>query len=67
MNKYNKNGIKYPSKTDDCKTFQKNNNTTSALNVSYIKEKEIYSAWISKHNSTHEKQIILLMIPSEEK
>ena len=33
----------------------------------YIKEKEIYSAYIAKHNSTREKQIILLMIPNEEK
>ena len=33
----------------------------------YIKEKQILSAYISKHNSTREKQIILLMIPNEEK
>ena len=33
----------------------------------YIKEKEIYPTYISKHNSTREKQIILLMIPNEEK
>ena len=32
-----------------------------------IKEKEIYPACISKRNSTCEKQIILLMIPNEEK
>ena len=40
--------------------FEKNN-LTIALNISYIKEK------VSKHNSTHEKQIILLMIPNEDK
>ena len=33
----------------------------------YTKEKEILPAYISKHNSTREKQIILLMIPNEEK
>ena len=33
----------------------------------YIKGKEILPAYISKHNSTREKQIILLMIPNEEK
>ena len=33
----------------------------------YTKEKEILPDYISKHNSTREKQIILLMIPNEEK
>ena len=33
----------------------------------YIKEKEICPTYVSKHNSTREKQIILLMIPNEEK
>ena len=33
----------------------------------YIKEKEIYPAFVQKHNSTREKQIILLFIPNEEK
>ena len=59
-------GLKYPLKIDDWKTFEKNNGTT-ALNILYIKEKEIYPAYISKHNATREKQIILLMIPNEEK
>ena len=54
------------SKIDDWKTFEKNN-PTIALNVLYVKEKEIYSSYISKHNSTREKQIILLMIPNKEK
>ena len=43
------------------------NDPTIALNILYIKEKEILPAYISKHNSTREKQIILLMIPKEEK
>ena len=68
MNKCNWNGIKYPSKIDDWKTFEKNNSII-ALNILHIKEKEkeIYPAYLSKHNSTREKQIILLMIPNEEK
>ena len=33
----------------------------------HIKEKEIYPAYMSKHNSTSEKQLIFLMIPNEEK
>ena len=40
---------------------------TIALNILYIGEKEIYPAYISKHDPTREKQIILLMIPNEGK
>ena len=46
--------------------FEKNN-PKIALNILYIKEKEIYPAFISKHNSTREKQITLLLIPNQEK
>ena len=46
--------------------FEKNNPTT-ALNVLYIKEKEICPAYISQINSNCEKQIILLMISDTEK
>ena len=42
-----------------------NYSRTIALNVLYIKEKEICSAYISEINSNCEKQIILLMILSE--
>ena len=55
INKYNCQGINYPSKLDDRKKFEKNN-LTIALNILYIKEKEILPAYISKHNSTREKQ-----------
>ena len=51
---------------DDWKTFEKNNRAI-ALNILYTKEKEIHPAYISKHNSTHKKQIILLMVPNKEK
>ena len=43
------------------------NNPTIALNILYTNEKEILLAYISKHISTREKQLILLMITNEEK
>ena len=53
--KYNWGKIKYPSKIDDWKTFEKNN-LTIVLNVLFTKEMEICPAYISKHNSNREKQ-----------
>ena len=66
MNKYKWKGINYPAKTDDWKTFEKNN-LTIVLNILYIKEQEICSAYVSKMNLNYKKQIIPLMISSEEK
>ena len=66
INKYNWKGIKYPSKRDDWKMFEKNN-PTIALNILYIKEKEILPGYISKRNSIREKQVILLLIPNKQK
>ena len=66
INKYNWKGINYLSKIDDWKMFEKNNLTID-LNIWFIQEREIHSAYISKHNSAREKQIILLMISNEEK
>ena len=48
------------------KRFERNN-VTIALNVLYAKKEKIYPAYVSKHNSNHEKQVILLMIPNREK
>ena len=62
INKYNWDRIKYPSKIDDFKTFEKNN-----INLSCIKEMPICLAYISKIKSGCEKQIIFLIIPKEEK
>ena len=31
-----------------------------------LKKKKIYPAYASKHNSNHEKQVIILMIPNAE-
>ena len=66
MDKYNWKDINYPSGKDGWKKFEKNN-PTIALNVLYAKiEEKIYQAFISKHNSKREKQIILLMIRNGE-
>ena len=46
--------------------FQKNNLTID-LNVLYTKEMKICPPYFLKINSNCEKQIILLMIPNEEK
>ena len=64
-NKYNWEGINYPSKIDDWKTFENNNQTFNQ--TLYTTEKEICPDYISKINSNYEKQIILLMIPNEQK
>ena len=32
----------------------------------YAKKETIYPAYVSKHNSNHEKQVIILMIPNGE-
>ena len=54
VNKYNWDRIKYLPKIDDSKIFEKSNPTV-ALNILYIKEKEVYPAYISKINSNCEK------------
>ena len=43
------------------------NNVTIAFNVLYAKKEKIYPAYVSKHNSNREKQVILLMISNAEK
>ena len=40
--------------------------TAIALNVLYAEKEKIYLAYISKHNSNREKQVIHLMIPNGE-
>ena len=53
INKYNWERIKFPSQKDDWK--------------SYAKKEKIYPAYVSKDNSNHEKQVILLLILNREK
>ena len=64
INKYNWEGINYPSENDWEKI--KKNNVTIA-DVLYTKKEKIYPAYVSKHNSNREKQVILLMISNGDK
>ena len=66
INKYNWKEIYFLSEKDDWEKIEKINRTI-ALNVSYAKKEEIYPAYVSKHNSNREKQVILLVIPNGEK
>ena len=61
INKYNWEGINYPSEKNDWKKFEKNV-VKIALNVLCVKKEKIYPSYVSKHNSNCEKQVILLMI-----
>ena len=54
---------KLPSEEKWWKKIAKNN-LTIALNVLYAKNEKIYPIHVSKHNSNHEKYVILLMIPN---
>ena len=54
MNKYNWEGINYPSEKDNWKKIEENN-LVIAFNVMYAKNKKIYPAYVSKHNSKREK------------
>ena len=65
INKYNWEGINFPSEKDNWKKIEKNN--IIALNVLYVKKEKIYCAYVSKHDSNREKQGILLMISNREK
>ena len=60
-NKYNWKGINFPSEKNDWTNFEKND-WTIGLNVLYAKKQNTYSAYVSKHISNCEKQVILLMI-----
>ena len=55
----------YISKINDWKKFKKNNSTI-ALNILYIKEKDICRAYVSKNDWNCEKQIILLITSNKE-
>ena len=66
INKYNWEEINYPSEKYDWKKFEKNN-VTIGLNVLHAKKEEIFPAYVSKHKSNRERQVILLMISNREK
>ena len=66
IDKYNWNGINYPSEKDGWKKIEKNNVTIVLLIVSYAKIEKIYHTYVSKRNPNREKQVILLMISNGE-
>ena len=61
-------GINYPSEKDYWKKIEKNDAIT-VINVLYVKKKEekIYPAYISKHYSKCEKQVIYSRMHDKEK
>ena len=61
INKYNWEGINFPSEKDDWK-----NNQTITFNVLHDKKEKIYPAYVSKHNSYRENEVIFFMIPNGE-
>ena len=65
IDKYNWEGIICPSEKNDWKNLNKNN-LTIALKDLHAKKEKIYLAYVSKHNSNREKQVILLMLPKRE-
>ena len=58
---------------DSIRMFEKNlkkferNNPAIGLNILYTKGEKILPAYISNHNSTREKTLILLIFPNREK
>ena len=67
-NKYNWEGISFPSEQDDWKKIEKSNITNAVLyNLSFCMLKKIYRAYVSKYNSNCEKHVILIIISNGEK
>ena len=72
INKYNWEGINFPSEKDDWKNLSKKNNLTVAVNILYDKKEKICPTYVSKlnsnretkQNSNREKQLIIFMIPN---
>ena len=63
INKYNCEGINYPSEKYDWKKIE-NNNETIASNVLCAKKEKIYTGYVLKNNSNCEKHVILLIVPN---
>ena len=66
INKCNWEGINFPPKKWWLEKIGKYSAPT-ALNNFFDKKEKIYPAYVSKHNSSHEKQLIILMFSSKEK
>ena len=65
INKYNCEGINFPSEIDDWKKFEKNKVTI--FHVLHAKKEKICPAYVSKHNPNREQQVVFLMIPNGKK
>ena len=65
INKYNWEEINFSSEKDDWKKFGKTN-VTIALNVLCAKNEKVHPAYVLKHYSNREKQVLLLMIANGE-
>ena len=65
-NKYNSEGINFPSEKCNWKKFEKNK-VAIALIVLYVQKEKIYPVYVSKHHSNREKQVIIFVIPNGEK
>ena len=65
ISKYNWEGINFPSERDDWGKIKRNSQTI-APNVLYAKKEKTDLAYVSKHNSNREKQVILLIVPNGE-
>ena len=63
IDKYNWEQINYSSEKGALEKFEQNN-VTIALNALYSEKEKIYPDYVSKHNSSFEKQVLLLMIPN---
>ena len=59
-------GNTFSIRKDDWKKYEKYN-VAIAFNVMYAEQEKVYPAYVSKHQSDREKQVILLMIPNGEK
>ena len=66
VNKYNWEGINFPSEKNDWNKFEKNN-VKFTPNILHTEKEKIYPAYDSKHNSNRKKQVILLMTSNEDK
>ena len=65
-NKYNSEGINFPSEKCNWKKFEKTK-VAIALIVLYVQKEKIYPVYVSKHHSNREKQVIIFVIPNGEK
>ena len=61
INKCNWEGIYFHSEKDDLRKIEKNN-VTIALNILYAKKEKMYPAYVSKYNSSLEKQVVVFLM-----